>query len=86
MARDILVTPQHIRDSWVGGRSSDGFTVPPDGGYLVQEDWLGRREMWIAWTNYPSPYRNEWSMIRQSLDGDYLELAIITLWWYGEWI
>ena len=86
MARDSLTPMQLNLDRWLGGRSSDGVAVPPDGGCLVQEDWLGRREKWISWTNYPAPYWNEWSMIRQRADSDYVEDWSLTQWWYGEWI
>ena len=86
MTRNLLTPMRLNRDDWVGRRSSDGVVVPPDGGYLVQEDWLGRLEIWLAWTNYPAPYWNEWSMIRQRADNDYVEPGSLTLWWYGEWI
>ena len=38
---------------------------------------------WVAYTNYPRPYWNEWAMFFEQgarADGPF------EVWWYGEWV
>ena len=36
--------------------------IPEWGGYLEYGDYWGRRWTWVAYTNYPRPYWNEWAV------------------------
>ena len=70
---------------WVvfGGRTDEGYIVPPEGGHLQQWDYDGNYELWIGWTNYPAPYWNHWTwckVVEEKLQGPY------DVWWYGRWI
>jgi hypothetical protein len=84
MDRDFLIVP--TCPSWVAvsGRSSQGFVVPPDGGFLEMDLLpLDRREFWEGRTNYPAPYWNRWTLRRmhgRTIEGPF------HLWWYGEWV
>ena len=81
MSADI---PRQPAEKMAHGRTDEGFSVPPGGGYVEQEDAWGRRELWLGWTNYPAPYWNEWHLIRERLDEDEVDDPV-QLWWYGEW-
>ena len=84
MDREFLIVPTCPPYIAISGRSSQGFVVPPDGGFLELDLLpLDRREFWIGWTNYPAPYWNLWSWVRQA--GDDFE-GPWYLWWYGEWV
>ena len=38
---------------------------------------------WIACTNYPRPYWNEWDVLIEQGAGD---IDFFSMWWYGEWV
>ena len=56
--------------------------IRDDGGYFDYYDYWDRRITWIAYSNDPRPYWNEWAV--------YIEVGNIVhgpfeQWWYGEW-
>ena len=57
--------------------------IPEWGGYLEYDDYDGRRVTWVAMTNYPRPYWNEWSVYIEEGTNVSGPLAV---WWYGEWV
>ena len=60
-----------------------GDVIPEWGGYLEYEDYWGRIVTWVAYTNYPRPYWNEWEVFfeqGQRVSGPF------EAWWYGEWV
>ena len=58
--------------------------VPGYGGFYDDLDWFGNTITWIAVTNWPAPYWNEWYFFIETprcvVWGPYEEI-----WWYGEW-
>ena len=54
------------------------------GGYLEYDDYDGRRVTWVAMTNYPRPYWNEWAIY---VEHDAFRVyGPFDSWWYGEWV
>ena len=57
--------------------------IPEWGGFLEYDDYWGRRWTWVAYTNYPRPYWNEWSVYIE--EGTNVS-GPLDVWWYGEWV
>ena len=57
--------------------------IPEWGGYLEYDDYWGRRVTWVALTNYPRPYWNEWEVFFEQ--GARVD-APFEVWWYGKWV
>ena len=57
--------------------------IPEWGGYLEYDDYWGRRWTWVAYTNYPRPYWNEWAVFIEQ--GTRVSVPL-PVWWYGEWV
>ena len=58
--------------------------IPEWGGYLEHDYYDGRRVAWVAMTNYPRPYWNEWAIY---VEHDAFRVyGPFDSWWYGEWV
>ena len=56
----------------------------PVGGFFEEEDWFGKTVTWVAYTNYPAPYWNEWVFYIEDLQGwPPIVYGPYTVWWYG---